>query len=895
MAEGLALTASIVAILQLSGAVVNVLATAYAGTEDRNEIMAELSSITGVLFHLKDLVERSQSDGSWPVRMVSLASLPSQIAYFQSVLDGLYLKVKPVAGLRAIDKFLRWPFQKKQSQDILAALGRQKSDFLLCLGMDHLNLSKKIGDSIITMKSEIEDMSAAIGKVQSSVKEEMSLISGTISKVYDGQQRITTEKEFLKVLDWLSPLTFEAKQDDIFERRQAGTGEWFLQSNEFQNWLLGSLNCLWCTASPGAGKTIMASIAINFIEKVAAANNIAVAYIYFHYDETKDQTAINIIGSLVRQLLQTRAVIPDQILSLYKEYSKTNRRLNLTNTVKLLHSECLFRHKTFIIVDALNECSVNNGTQENVLNVLSRLPPSTHLMLTSRSDIAVVEKIPNAVQLEIRATNTDIATYIETRLKEDSLLKRHIGGDTELKALITTRLIENAKGLFLLPQLHLNSFNNMLSKSKIKLSLNNLSQDLGPIYEKAIAMIRQKRPDEFDLAKRVLSWIFYAPRPMGVEEVQHALAVESNQRYFDWDGLIDPETILSVCAGLIIIDRERNIMCLSHQTVQEHLQSIQNDFFPEGQEDITRTCLTYLCFDLFAAQTVKSEEKVLELSLTYPLLPYAAQNWGFHANLAPENSIRDLILSFLENAPELVYVAMHSLKYRYGASGRRIATNAPRLQTAASFGLEKTVEALIENGDDINALSEDGYTALGCAAWSGHEAVVRLLLDKKAEIEAKNSSGWSALAYACRNEHVGVVRELLARGADIETKNLAGWTPLIGAAWNGHESIIRLLLANNANIEARNGAGWTSLHQVAGHGNHVLTSLLLSMGALPDSKSSWGWTPLMSAAIAKSGGQDTVRVLLDAGSDRAAKDTRGETAHDKARQHGKVSIMELLA
>jgi hypothetical protein len=71
---------------------------------------------------------------------------------------------------------------------------------------------------------------------------------------------------------------FEAKQDDIFERRQAGTGEWFLQSNEFQNWLLGSLNCLWCTASrklyldikisniksdfwppkAGAGKTTMA-------------------------------------------------------------------------------------------------------------------------------------------------------------------------------------------------------------------------------------------------------------------------------------------------------------------------------------------------------------------------------------------------------------------------------------------------------------------------------------------------------------------------------------------------------------------------------------------------------------------------------------------------------------
>lgn len=172
-----------------------------------------------------------------------------------------------------------------------------------------------------------------------------------------------------------------------------------------------------------------------------------VAYIYLDYSETEDQTAVNIVGSLVRQLVQRRAAIPDQILSLYKDHSKMNRRLNLTDTTKLLQSECLSRHRTFIVVDALNECSANNGTQENIINVLSRLSPSTHIMLTSQSDVAVVEKIPNAVQLEIQAANTDIAAYIETRLEEDSLLRRHIRGDTELKALITTRLVQNAKGL----------------------------------------------------------------------------------------------------------------------------------------------------------------------------------------------------------------------------------------------------------------------------------------------------------------------------------------------------------------------------------------------------------------------------------------------------------------
>ncbi len=42
-------------------------------------------------------------------------------------------------------------------------------------------------------------------------------------------------QEFLQVLDWLSPLTCGSKQNNTFEERQDGTGEWFLQSHEFQS------------------------------------------------------------------------------------------------------------------------------------------------------------------------------------------------------------------------------------------------------------------------------------------------------------------------------------------------------------------------------------------------------------------------------------------------------------------------------------------------------------------------------------------------------------------------------------------------------------------------------------------------------------------------------------
>lgn len=214
---------------------------------------------------------------------------------------------------------------------------------------------------------------------------------------------------------------------------------------------------------------------------------------------------------------------------------------------------------------------------------------------------------------------------------------------------------------------------------------------------------------------------------------------------------------------------------------------------------------------------------------------------------------------------------------------------------AASFGLKEAVKAILEGGANIEAEFSDGWTALSSAAWNGEEAVIELLLKHGANIEAKNNGGWTALANACRNGHLGVILKLLAQDADIETKNNTGWTPLLGAAWHGNEPVVRLLLEQGALIEARNNDGWTSLHQAAAHGDDSLTQLLLDNGASVDARSDWGWTPLMSAAICKRpGAENTVEVLLQAGSDRAARNTREETAYDKAAQHGNTVIMSLL-
>lgn len=60
MTDPLSTSASIIAVLQLTGTVVQYLNDAKGASEDRQRILAEISSTSGVLFLLKDLAERAQ-------------------------------------------------------------------------------------------------------------------------------------------------------------------------------------------------------------------------------------------------------------------------------------------------------------------------------------------------------------------------------------------------------------------------------------------------------------------------------------------------------------------------------------------------------------------------------------------------------------------------------------------------------------------------------------------------------------------------------------------------------------------------------------------------------------------------------------------------------------------
>lgn len=87
-----------------------------------------------------------------------------------------------------------------------------------------------------------------------------------------------------------------------------------------------------------------------------------------------------------------------------------------------------------------------------------------------------------------------------------------------------------------------------------------------------------------------------------------------------------------------------------------------------------------------------------------------------------------------------------------------------RLVSASAEGNALSVKALIEEGANVEALENDGWTPLTIAAREGHLEVVKLLLEKGANVNKLEGGGHTALFWANRNRHQQVIELLLSKG-----------------------------------------------------------------------------------------------------------------------------------
>ena len=236
--------------------------------------------------------------------------------------------------------------------------------------------------------------------------------------------------ESMKILDWLTPIDYGPQQSDYLGRQQPGTGQWLLDSAEYQAWLKTKKQTLFCPGIPGAGKTILTAIVVDDLTtRVSSDPTIGVAYIYCNFQQQGTQKIDDLMASLLKQLAQGQSSLPESVKDLYDQHKTKRTRPLLGEILRVLQSVAKMYSRAFIIVDALDECQVSDDSRARFLSELFSLQTrhEVNIFATSRFIPQIIDQFNSSVSLEIRAHDEDVRKYLDDRISQSrsELLKTY--------------------------------------------------------------------------------------------------------------------------------------------------------------------------------------------------------------------------------------------------------------------------------------------------------------------------------------------------------------------------------------------------------------------------------------------------------------------------------------
>jgi Cdc6-like AAA superfamily ATPase len=249
------------------------------------------------------------------------------------------------------------------------------------------------------------------------------------------------------IIEWLTRIDYSTQQSDFIGRRQEGTGQWLLNSDKFQSWLKTAKQTLFCQGMPGAGKTMIASIVVDHLS-VEFQNDasVGIAYLYCNFRRQDEQSLTELLSSLLKQLVQGQLSVPESVKSLYERH-KDKARPSLDEILKVFYAVVADYSRTFIVIDALDECQVSGGVRSKLLSELFHLQAQTEasLFATSRFIPEIEKEFKGSMSLEIHASDEDVQRYLDGHMSQ---LPSFVSRSSDLKEEIKSEIIKAVDGMY---------------------------------------------------------------------------------------------------------------------------------------------------------------------------------------------------------------------------------------------------------------------------------------------------------------------------------------------------------------------------------------------------------------------------------------------------------------
>ncbi|KAI0026802.1 hypothetical protein K488DRAFT_75064 [Vararia minispora EC-137] len=186
------------------------------------------------------------------------------------------------------------------------------------------------------------------------------------------------------IRDWLDPPDPSSNHEKSRDLRQRDTCTWFLDA-DFEKWKALNNGFYWVNGNPGSGKSVLSSC---IIEALSSETEATVLYFYFDFKESKKQTVIGLLSSLVFRLATLSPQCHSILRTTHKEHC-SHLKPNKDILFSCLENMLRVPSKTFIVIDALDECP-EPDRYKGLFPILRRLHNlginGLHLLMTSRPE-----------------------------------------------------------------------------------------------------------------------------------------------------------------------------------------------------------------------------------------------------------------------------------------------------------------------------------------------------------------------------------------------------------------------------------------------------------------------------------------------------------------------------
>ncbi|KAJ6571507.1 hypothetical protein B0H19DRAFT_1231288 [Mycena capillaripes] len=576
-----------------------------------------------------------------------------------------------------------------------------------------------------------------------------------VNRTTEIQATMETQTLQEKLYKWLgSPPDQMIKQGEMQKLRYGNTGSWFLNGAKFREWK-DNPGSLWIEGNSGTGKSVL-------------------------WQERRSQDLEVMLRSITFQL-SAQSSHPHLALDrLHKSFNGGTVPPHDEDLIKVIHQLLMERGRSYIVLDALDECIEDDFPA--LIRLIQRLfsdpaDKHLHLLITSQPRQLFKNAFANMSCITLESdTEDDIRAFVTSKVAE---VKKWA---TQAER-VTEQVVLKSSGMFRLADCLLKELSKCLSYEWEE-TLNSLPKDLYGIYDRFLSRVSSKH---LIYVEAIFRWLMFSAHRIHLDQLADAISFDfsdpSRFRYEPMRRQDMSSAILQWLDGLVVLKRVKQYepgkgivvheeVVIAHASVQDYVLSTQfsNQFaqsrnFTDRASNafIAQSCICYLLHFADPAHTLNAETLP-----NYPLSLYAAEYWPHHLQRSDsQEALFDLMMHLFEEGSSQ-YTALthlHDSAEPWNDSPDWTRPIPPPLALCSNLGYTDGVRYLLEKGADPDTMGAEYGTPLQTAVSKGFLEIVRLLLGKGANLYPPNTGWFSPLRMACRKGHKEMVQILLDHGA----------------------------------------------------------------------------------------------------------------------------------